>query len=105
VRIEGPAITLGQLLKLSGLIDSGAEAKAFLRTEQVWVNGEPEMRRGKKLTLGDVVRVGDLDRRSVGSPLAALGRSLPVARFGESVRAEVLAAEGGGVVPMAPAVP
>jgi ribosome-associated protein len=60
VRIHSPTITLGQLLKLSGVIDSGAEAKAFLRTEHVWVNGEPEARRGKKLTVNDVVRVGEL---------------------------------------------
>jgi ribosome-associated protein len=45
------------------VIDSGAEAKTFLRTEQVWVNGELEARRGKKLTLGDVVRVGELELR------------------------------------------
>jgi ribosome-associated protein len=56
-------ITLGQLLKLAGVIDSGAEAKGFLRTEQVWVNGEPEARRGKKLTIGDVVRVGEFELR------------------------------------------
>jgi ribosome-associated protein len=63
MRIQGPAITLGQLLKLSGLIGSGAEAKEFLQTEQVWVNGEPEVRRGKKLALDDVVRVGELELR------------------------------------------
>jgi ribosome-associated protein len=63
VRIRGEGITLGQLLKLAGVIDSGAEAKAFLRNEQVWVNGEAEARRGKKLTLGDLVRVGELQLR------------------------------------------
>jgi len=63
VRIRGEGITLGQLLKLAGVIDSGAEAKSFLRNEQVWVNGEAEARRGKKLTLGDVVRVGELELR------------------------------------------
>jgi ribosome-associated protein YbcJ (S4-like RNA binding protein) len=56
-------ITLGQLLKLTGLIGSGAEAREFLRTEQVRVNGEPEVRRGKKLRLDDVVRVGELELR------------------------------------------
>jgi ribosome-associated protein len=67
VRIQGPGITLGQLLKLAGLIDSGAEAKAFLRTEQVSVNGEPEARRGKKLTIDDVVSVGELELRLTSS--------------------------------------
>lgn len=69
MRIQGPTITLGQLLKLSGLVGSGAEAKAFLRTEQVWVNGEPEVRRGKKLGLDDVVRVGELELRLTSADL------------------------------------
>jgi ribosome-associated protein YbcJ (S4-like RNA binding protein)/cold shock CspA family protein len=69
VRIRGAGITLGQLLKLAGLIDSGAEAKTFLRAEQVWVNGEPEARRGRKLTLDDVVRVGELELRLTSADL------------------------------------
>jgi ribosome-associated protein YbcJ (S4-like RNA binding protein) len=72
VQIRGTGITLGQLLKLAGVIDSGAEAKAFLRAEQVWVNGEPEARRGKKLTLDDVVRVGELELR-----LTSAGQDVP----------------------------
>ena len=38
--IRGSMIRLGQLLKLVGLIDTGAEVKVFLSTEPVWVNGE-----------------------------------------------------------------
>jgi ribosome-associated protein len=52
-------IRLGQLLKLAGVLDSGAQVKAFLRAEQVWVNGEQELRRGRQLHPGDVVRVRD----------------------------------------------
>jgi ribosome-associated protein len=62
-------ITLGQLLKLTGLIGSGAEAKEFLRTGQVRVNGEPEVRRGRKLGLDDVVRVGELELRLTSDDL------------------------------------
>jgi ribosome-associated protein len=40
VPIRGSTIRLGQLLKLAGLIDTGARVKAFLSTEPVWVNGE-----------------------------------------------------------------
>jgi ribosome-associated protein YbcJ (S4-like RNA binding protein) len=36
VRIRGEMISLGQLLKLEGIIDSGAEVKAFLSTVPVW---------------------------------------------------------------------
>jgi ribosome-associated protein len=62
-------IRLGQLLKLAGVIDSGAEVKAFLSTEAAWVNGEREQRRGRQLHPGDVVRVGEQELRltTVGS--------------------------------------
>ena len=63
VRIRGQTITLGQLLKLAAVVDSGAEVKAFLRTEPVWVNGAREARRGRKLTLDDLVRTGELQLR------------------------------------------
>jgi ribosome-associated protein len=56
--IHGDMIRLGQLLKLSGLADSGADAKALLLENGVTVNGEPEARRGRQLHRGDVVAVG-----------------------------------------------
>jgi ribosome-associated protein len=56
-------IRLGQLLKLAGVIDSGAGVKAFLSTEEVWVNAEREQRRGRQLHVGDVIRVGDQELR------------------------------------------
>ncbi len=46
-------ITLGQLLKVAGVIGSGGEAKAYLADIAVQVNGEPEQRRGRKLRPGD----------------------------------------------------
>ena len=61
VRIRGDTINLGQLLKLEGIIESGAEVKAFLSTVPVWVNGEREARRGRKLHVGDIVRVDELE--------------------------------------------
>jgi ribosome-associated protein len=50
-------IRLGQLLKLSGIAGTGAEAKALLLESAVTVNGEPEVRRGRQLRRGDVVAV------------------------------------------------
>ena len=55
LHLLGDLITLGQLIKALDLIDSGAEAKAYLAEAKIWVNGEPENRRGKKLFAGDVV--------------------------------------------------
>jgi aryl-alcohol dehydrogenase-like predicted oxidoreductase/ribosome-associated protein YbcJ (S4-like RNA binding protein) len=59
VPIGSKTIKLGQLLKLVGAIDSGSDAKAFLAVEQVWVNNECEVRRGRQLHPGDTVRVGE----------------------------------------------
>ena len=63
VPIRGDTIRLGQLLKLAGMIGSGAEVKALLAAEEVAVNGEPEARRGRQLHPGDVVRVGERELR------------------------------------------
>jgi ribosome-associated protein len=63
VAIRGEMIRLGQLLKLAGVIGSGAEVKTFLLSEPVWVNGEKEARRGRQLLVGDVVRVGEQELR------------------------------------------
>jgi ribosome-associated protein len=66
VAIRGEMIRLGQLLKVAGVIDSGAEVKAFLAEHPVLVNGEPEDRRGRQLRPGDVVRVGADELRVTG---------------------------------------
>jgi ribosome-associated protein len=58
VVIREEPIRLGQLLKLAGVADSGADAKALLAGGEVAVNGEPEARRGRQLRDGDVIEVG-----------------------------------------------
>jgi ribosome-associated protein len=52
-------ITLGQFLKHEGIIVTGGEAKWFLQENPVYLNGELENRRGKKLHHGDVVDLGE----------------------------------------------
>lgn len=42
-------ITLGQLLKIEGLISTGGEAKLYLSNNTVLVDGIKEDRRGRKL--------------------------------------------------------
>lgn len=59
VTITTTYITLGQFLKLTRIIANGGDAKIFLMTTSVYVNGELEQRRGKKLKDGDVVKVKD----------------------------------------------
>lgn len=57
IAIAGEVIRLGQLLKIAGLVDSGAHAKELLANETVTVNGDSEQRRGRQLHRGDVVLV------------------------------------------------
>ena len=49
IQITTPYITLVQLLKLANVIGNGGEAKSFLATHEVLVNGEADNRRGRKL--------------------------------------------------------
>ncbi len=53
-------ITLQSLLKVTGVIDTGGMVKAYLATEKVLVNSEPENRRGRKLYSGDIVEADGL---------------------------------------------
>ena len=55
IEIQTEFITLGQFLKLANILDSGGMSKAFLQDEGVFVNGEKEHRRGRKLYPGDIV--------------------------------------------------
>lgn len=50
-------ITLQALLKELGIIQSGGAIKSFLNGTTVLVNGTDEKRRGKKLRIGDVIRI------------------------------------------------
>ncbi|HEX8119739.1 MAG TPA: RNA-binding S4 domain-containing protein [Solirubrobacteraceae bacterium] len=64
IEIRGESIRLGQLLKVAGVIDSGAEAKPLLAGGGVAVNGEPETRRGRQIRPGDVVAVDGREIRA-----------------------------------------
>lgn len=57
VPLDDDSIRLGQLLKLAGIADSGADARLLLADGVVRVNGEPEDRRGRQVRRGDVVEV------------------------------------------------
>lgn len=59
VNIETAYITLSQLLKISGAIGTGGEAKWYLQENDVVVDGEIENRRGRKLYPDMVVLIPD----------------------------------------------
>lgn len=56
--LRGDHITLDALLKATGQVASGGEAKARIGAGEVRVNEEVETRRGRKLRAGDVVALG-----------------------------------------------
>ena len=76
IQISGQTIRLGQLLKLSGLAQSGGESKQLLAAG-VLVNGVAETRRGRQLHDGDLVETAGATTRVVagspGSPSKATG--------------------------------
>ena len=57
VKITTEYIELQMLLKMQDIITSGGQAKYFLQENDVFVNGELENRRGKKLYPGDKIKV------------------------------------------------
>jgi len=57
VSIKTEYIELQQLLKMENYISSGGQAKYFLLENKVFVNGEEENRRGRKLRVGDIILI------------------------------------------------
>ncbi len=55
ITIRDDYIKLGQALKLAGLVESGVDAKVEIQEGFVKVNGEVEVRRGKKIHPGDII--------------------------------------------------
>lgn len=53
------AIRLDQFLKLTGLVETGGQAKLVIQAGEVLVNGEVETRRRRQLNVGDIVQWGD----------------------------------------------
>ena len=57
VNINTEFIKLDQLLKFSGIAESGSDAKDMILSEMVSVNNEPCTMRGKKIRQGDKVLI------------------------------------------------
>lgn len=57
IEVGHGVIRLGQFLKLTGVADSGTQARSLLEDGEVTVNGEVDRRRGRQLAPGDEVAV------------------------------------------------
>ena len=55
IKLREDHIKLGQALKVTGLVESGVDAKFVIQDGLVKVNGSIETQRGKKLVAGDKV--------------------------------------------------
>jgi S4 domain protein YaaA len=60
IRISTDIITLGQFLKLADVIQTGGMAKWFLSEHEVYVNGELDNRRGRKLKPNDEIVIPNI---------------------------------------------
>ena len=58
IKITTEYIKLDQFLKFTGVVSNGGEAKMLIIDGLAKVNGETELRRGRKLRLNDVVELG-----------------------------------------------
>jgi ribosome-associated protein len=65
VMISTADITLGDALKLAGVVPTGGQAKLLVRGGRVAVNGQVERRRGRRLRPGDRIAVDGLGYRIV----------------------------------------
>ena len=58
--LAGEFVELNQLLKLTGLCDSGGAGKNLVASGVVSVDGKKELRKTAKIRAGQVVSVGDV---------------------------------------------
>jgi len=59
MKIDTPYIKLDSFMKAVDAASSGGEAKFLITEGKVLVNGETELRRGRKLYPGDLVQVAE----------------------------------------------
>ena len=59
-------VELNQLLKLTGLCDSGGQGKQIVASGAVYVDGQQELRKTCKIHAGQVVQLDDVEIRVVG---------------------------------------
>ncbi|GAA0688665.1 ribosome-associated protein [Dyella sp. SG562] len=61
-------VELNQLLKLTGLCDSGGAGKAIVASGAVYVDGQQELRKTCKIHAGQVVEIDDIRIRVKRAP-------------------------------------
>ncbi|MDO8310388.1 MAG: RNA-binding S4 domain-containing protein [Sideroxyarcus sp.] len=62
-QLRGEFVELNQLLKLTGVCDSGGAGKVLVAEGAVAVDGQVELRKTAKIRAGQVVTLGDVQIR------------------------------------------
>lgn len=66
IQIRDEFIKLGQALKLAGVVEDGVEAKYVITEGLVKVNGETDLRRGRKVYDNDVISYNGQEIKIIG---------------------------------------
>ena len=59
VKIRGKFIKLGQLIKKLNIIDTGGQAKYFIKSHEIRINNEEDVKRNTKVWLNSTVCIDD----------------------------------------------
>ena len=59
VKIRGKFIKLGQLIKKLNIIDTGGQAKYFIKSHEIRINNEEDVKRNTKDWLNSTVWIDD----------------------------------------------
>lgn len=66
IQIRDEFIKLGQALKLAGVVEDGVEAKYVITEGLVKVNGETDLRRGRKVYDSDIISYNGQEIKIIG---------------------------------------
>lgn len=61
IKINTDTIKLDQLLKFSGIVQTGGQGKMLIRDGLVKVNGSITKSRGKSIKRGDIIEIENID--------------------------------------------
>ena len=67
VPITGEMIRLGQLLKLAGVVNDGAQARILIEDGEVRVDGKVDRRRGRQVRPGSSVDLAETQIRVISA--------------------------------------
>ena len=62
IEITTDYIKLDSFLKLAGIVQTGGQAKIMIAEENIKVNGEIIIQRGKKIRKNDIIEIEDYDK-------------------------------------------